>query len=242
MSEGLDLVVPAADSTTEAAVTTEAQTVAATPVAATELATPEPKVGEGETAAAVGQGANTGEAPDGGTSKVEGADGAAKTGEAAEGAPEAYADFTMPDGFQLDADMSTELTTIAKELNLSQDKAQKLIDLGVKQAQGFQAALKTSVETAKAQWADAVRSDAEIGGAKLTAAMATAKKAVVAFGTPQLVGLLNETGLGQHPEFLRLLTRVGDAISEDTLVNPEGGGGGKPAIKDHARRLYPGMT
>lgn len=245
MSEAPDLIVPEAAAPASAAAIVEP--VAAPPAAAAELATPEPKVGEGEAAAAAGQGADTGTAPDGGTSKVEGTegkDGVVKAEDAPEGAPESYADFTMPEGITLDPEMGTELTALAKELNLPQATAQKLIDLGVKQAQGFAAALTKSVDTAKAQWADAVRSDKEIGGANLGVNMATAKKALVAFGTPELTGLLNQTGLGQNPEFLRLLVRVGAAISEDTLVDGDGGGagGGKPAVRDHAARMYPKMN
>lgn len=244
MSEAPDLIVPEAAAPASADAVIEP--AAAAPAAAAELTTPEPKVGEGEAAAAAGQGADTGTAPEGATSKVEGAEGKdepVKAEDAPQGAPESYADFTMPEGITLDPEMGTELTALAKELNLPQATAQKLVDIGVKQAQGFAAALKTSVETAKTQWADAVRSDAEIGGANLGPNMAVAKKALVAFGTPELTGLLNQTGLSQNPEFLRLLFRVGSAISEDTLVGGEGGGGGggKPAIRDHAKRMYPAM-
>lgn len=246
MSEAPDLIVPEAAAPASAAVTVEPVAAAAPAAETTELATPEPKVIEGEAAAAAGQGGDTGTAPDGAKSKVEGTEGTdetTKAEDAPEGAPESYAAFTMPEGITLDPEMGTELTAIAKELNLPQAKAQKLIDLGVKQAQGFAEALKTSVEAAKVQWADAVRNDKEIGGANLQVNMATAKKALVAFGTPELTGLLNQTGLGQNPEFLRLLVRVGAAISEDTLVNGDGGGagGGKPAVRDHAKRMYPAM-
>lgn len=246
MSEAPDLIVPEAAAPASAAATVEPVAAAAPAAVAAELTTPEPKVIEGEAAAAAGQGGDTGTAPDGAASKVEGAEGADKTAkaeDAPQGAPESYADFTLPEGVTLDPEMGTELTALAKELNLPQATAQKLVDLGVKQAQGFATALKTSVDAAKAQWADAVRSDAEIGGANLGPNMAVAKKALVAFGTPELTGLLNQTGLSQNPEFLRLLFRVGSAISEDTLVGSDGGGvgGGKPVIRDHAKNMYPTM-
>jgi hypothetical protein len=208
-----------------------------------ELATPEPKAGEGEAAAAAGQGAGTGEAvQDGGKSEGQGTEGAKEGEGAANGAPETYAEFVMPEGITIAPELGADLIATARELNLSQEAAQKLADLGIKQAQAFQATLAKSVETAKAQWADAVRADVEIGGANLSVNMATAKKALVAFGTPELTGLLNQTGLGLNPEFLRLLVRVGAAISEDTLVDGDGGnGGGQPAVRDHAARMYPKM-
>ena len=247
MSEAPDLIVPEAAAPASADATVETAPAAAPAAEGAELTTPEPKVGEGEAAAAAGQGADTGTAPDGATSKVEGTegkDGEVKAEDAPQGAPESYAEFTVPEGFTLNTDLGTELTALAKELNLPQATAQKLVDIGVKQAQGFVASMKSGVEAAKAQWAEAVRSDAEIGGANLGPNMAVAKKALVAFGTPELTGLLNQTGLSQNPEFLRLLFRVGSAISEDTLVDGDGGGagGGKPAVRDHASRMYPKMN
>lgn len=247
MSEAPDLAVPEAAAPAQAAVAAEAPAVGAAAPAAdapvAELATPEPEAGEGEAAAAAEQGAGKGEAVDtDGKSKDEGTEGAKEGGADTNGAPETYADFTMPEGVVMDPALGTDLTALAKELNLPQDKAQKLVDIGVKQAQAFATAMETSVNAAKTQWLGEVRADPEIGGAKLTENMVIAKRAVVAFGTPALVGLLNQTGLSQHPEMLRLLTRVGAAISEDTLV--DGGGspaGGKPAVRDHAKRLYPGM-
>lgn len=244
MSEALN-----ADLNTPAPAEGDAAPAAAAPAAAapadTTLNTPEPV--QGEEAAAPGQGDDKGAAGDAGQSESQGTDGKkdgeAETSEddAPQGAPEAYADFTMPEGFTLDGEFSTELTTLAKELNLPQDKAQRLIDLGVKHAQGITAALQESVTNARKAWADEVRADAEIGGANLGVHMATAKKALAAFGTPALAGLLNQTGFSQHPEFLRLLVRVGEAISEDTEIVTGGGADGGRAPKDHAKRLYPNL-
>src|SRR5258708_4608855 len=47
------------------------------------------------------------------------------------GAPETYADFKVPDGYTLDADVAKEATTIFKALNLGQDQAQQLVDFYV---------------------------------------------------------------------------------------------------------------
>jgi hypothetical protein len=45
-----------------------------------------------------------------------------------------------------------------------------------------------------------------------------AKKALDAFGTAELRSLLNESGLGNHPEVIRFMFRAGKAISEDSMV------------------------
>lgn len=48
--------------------------------------------------------------------------------DAPQGAPEKYADFKLPDGYKMDETASKEVTAMFKELNLSQDQAQKLVD------------------------------------------------------------------------------------------------------------------
>lgn len=233
------LITPEAADTPAPAATGDQGAGASASAAAAPEAAQGSEAGEGGAAAAASQGAGDDQAANGGTSEGDGADGAQDGGDVATGAPEEYADFTMPDGFQLDADYGGELKTIAKELNLPQDKAQKLVDLGVKHAQGVVAALKTQQETAIARWVDAVRNDPEIGGSNLSTNMATAKKAVVAFGTPELVGLLNETGLSRHPDVVRFMVRVGAAISEDTDLVTGDGNGAATVRKDPAKTLYP---
>ena len=48
----------------------------------------------------------------------------AKAAEATpEGAPEAYADFTLADGFEMDGEILESFKWLAKELNVSQEKA-----------------------------------------------------------------------------------------------------------------------
>ena len=49
-----------------------------------------------------------------------------------EGAPEQYAEFALPEGFQVDTAVMDEFKGLAKELNLPQATAQKLVDLQAK--------------------------------------------------------------------------------------------------------------
>jgi hypothetical protein len=161
------------------------------------------------------------------------ADGDKSTDDKPAGAPEQYEDFTAPDGVQLDAEVTGDLKALAKELNLPQEQAQKVADLGAKLAQKWQAQQATSLTEASAKWADETRADPEFGGDKLNESLASAKKALTAFGSPKLATLLNESGLGNHPEIIALLARTGKAISEDRIVT----GNAAPAPKD-AKSFY----
>lgn len=126
-------------------------------------------------------------------------------------APEQYTEFTVPDALRTaDGEASPQLESfkaMAKELDLSQGDAQKLVDFQAKH-----------IVAARQQWTESAMSDPEYGGDKLDANMAIAKKAIDAFGTPELKAMLNATGIGNHPEIIRAFYRAGKAISDDSVV------------------------
>ena len=207
---------------TEAATTTEGTT-------ASEQATQQSATGAGEGGqqqqATEGQGTQ-GQQAEG--TKTEG--GQQQQEKKPEGAPESY-EFKAPEGVQFDDTVIGAFSEVAKELNLPQDQAQKVLDkmapvIAARQAEQFQAA--------RTEWAEAAKTDKEFGGEKLTENLGTAKKALDALATPELRTLLEESGLGNHPEVIRVFYRAGKAISEDRFV---AGHGGKTNQGD-ARRLY----
>lgn len=151
------------------------------------------------------------------------------------GAPEKYETFTPPEGGQLDDAVMAQFSDVARELNLPQDKAQLLID---KVAPVIAQRQAEQIETMRTTWAEASTADTEFGGAKLEESKAHAAKAMTAFASPELKTLLNDTGLGNHPELVRFMVRAGKAISEDKVVT-----GGVPAsIRTAAEVLYPSSS
>ncbi|WP_238919393.1 protease [Achromobacter xylosoxidans] len=155
---------------------------------------------------------------------------------AKEGAPEQYEDFQAPEGVQLDAELTGDLKSIAKELNLSQKDAQRVADLGPKLMQKWQDQQAQAISQLREEWASTAKADKEYGGDALAENLAVAKQALDTFGTPELRSLLNESGTGNHPELIRFMVRVGKAISSDTFV--AGDRGGQPAKRDLANNLY----
>lgn len=155
-----------------------------------------------------------------------------------EGAPEKYEDFKLPEGVTVDAAAVESFTPIAKELNLSQEQAQKLVDYFAKvRGDEVQASVK-AVADLRTGWVGTAKADQEIGGAKFTENLSVAKTALDKFGTPQLRDALNQTGLGDHPEVIRFFHRVGRALAEDKVVT---GSPGSQA-KTLAERMYPNQT
>ena len=136
------------------------------------------------------------------------------------GAPEAYEDFTLPEGMEMDADVLGEFKNLAKELNIPQAKAQQLIDfhtqLATKQAEAYQAAVTKQAQ----DWAASIKSDPEVGGENYDKSVASAIKVIQSFGDPALTELLNTSGLGNHPALFKFCHRISAAISEDKFVLP----------------------
>jgi hypothetical protein len=163
---------------------------------------------------------------------------AAEAAEAAKnaGAPEKYEPFTPPEGGNLDPAVMDQFAEAARALNLPQDKAQQLINT---MAPVIAARQAEQVEAVRAEWGTQSTADKEFGGDKLPENLAVATKAMTAFGTPELTKLLNDTGLGNHPEVIRFMYRTGKAMSEDKVIT-----GGVPAsgIRSTADLLYPSSS
>tara|TARA_R110002096_G_scaffold62644_2_gene154603 strand:+ start:563 stop:994 length:432 start_codon:yes stop_codon:yes gene_type:complete len=142
----------------------------------------------------------------------------------------------------LDEGVLTKFGETAKELNLSQDNAQKLID---SIAPTIQERSTAKIEAQVQEWADETASDSELGGDRLSETMSTARKAYQMGASEKLQGLLKQTGLDVHPEMVRMFHYFGGRISEDKVVN-----GGTPSATAgisgdvfsntalHAKKLY----
>jgi hypothetical protein len=152
-----------------------------------------------------------------------------------QGAPDKY-EFAPVEGVSLGEGVMTNFSEVAKELNLSQESAQKVL---TKMAPAIQAHQMAQLESARSEWAKAATTDAEFGGERLQENLAVAKKAVDAFGDTELKTLLNESGLGNHPAIIRAFFKAGKAISEDRIVT---GSANVRNPEDRAARLYPSTT
>ena len=158
-----------------------------------------------------------------------------------EGAPEKYEfnDKVADAPEVLDPDVLIAFGEVAKELDLPQEAAQKVLD---KVAPVMQRRQAEQVEKAMTEWAEKSQSDDEFGGENLDANLEIAKTALNAFGTGTFKQLLSESGLGNHPEVIRFMYRAGKAMSEDSYVgNSEGANAKSNVPKDFngiANALY----
>lgn len=153
--------------------------------------------------------------------------------EAPPAVPEKY-DFKSVEG-KVDPSVLAKFEATAKQLGMTQDAAAKLL---TELAPAVADAQKAHSAAQSSQWAEMARNDKELGGAKLQENLAIAKKALDAFGGPELVKVLNETGLGNHPELIRAFYKAGQKISLGTFVPA---GQGAPQTSNASSKLYPSM-
>lgn len=131
-------------------------------------------------------------------------------------APEKY-EFTAGEGQELDKEAVAAFEPIARELGLSNEQAQKIVD--VYGSTIMPQILKQQNEAWQQQtveWAETIKADKELGSVE---SIGNAQKAMDQFGTPELKQYLNDSGLGNHPELFRIFSRIGKAMSEDGFVN-----------------------
>lgn len=166
------------------------------------------------------------------------------------GVPETY-EFKDAEGkpLELDAKALEAFTPLAKELGLTNEQAQKLVDLNLNLTKDI---AKGSVDAQIAAWNTQVtawkgenRADKEFGnganGKSYAENLGLARKALDTYGTPALTKALDVSGFANHPEIVRFFYKVGKASSEGTFVSGNTGGGASPSNTEAeiARRMFP---
>jgi hypothetical protein len=131
-------------------------------------------------------------------------------------------ELTVPDGFVADDTLKGEFAPIAKELDLSGKGIQKLVDLKAKMDQQAVSRWGDHLVSLKAE----AQKDPEIGGAKYSEAVQLAKQTIGKFGTPAFRKMLNDYGVGAHPEMIRYMSNVARATGETPVLD----GGAGPGV------------
>lgn len=131
--------------------------------------------------------------------------------------PEKY-DLKMPKESYLDESVVDNLAEWAKKNNLTNAEAQAVLE----RENGLRAAIvkghQEELDNSAASWLEESKSDGEIGGDNFNETVALAKRVVDKFATPALIKALNESGLGNHPEVIRVFKRIGEHLKDDGLV------------------------
>lgn len=111
-----------------------------------------------------------------------------------------------------------KIAEYAKERGLSQEAAQKLVDMQAETLKTQRQGLVDEFKKTADGWRATAQADKEIGGDGFNRNVELAKRVVDKFGSEAFRKALNETGFGNHPELLRTFVRIGQRMGDDTLV------------------------
>lgn len=166
------------------------------------------------------------------------------------GAPKEYEAFKVPEGFEMPEETTKEVTGLFKDLNLSQEQGQKLIDYYAKQSQEAVEAPYKLWEKTQEEWQNKVRLDPEIGP-KLNEVRTTISKAIDGMGDAKLANefrdAMDYTGAGNNLAFIKAFYRLAQMVTEGGHVSgtgPSKFGQSAPGTAERptaARALYPNL-
>lgn len=157
------------------------------------------------------------------------------------GAPEKYETFKVPEGmetFQWDDAKVAQFHEIAKGLNLPQDQAQKIWEFGalaIKDAQEAQLAETMSMIKA---WEQQSKADPAVIAVQ---AQASRLLAMTDTADKQVSLLLDQTGIGSHPAFIKWLGEIAKMVGEDPFNRDNGRGNAEPtddSLHARAQRMF----
>jgi len=132
----------------------------------------------------------------------------------------------LPEGITISDDVENAFRAKFHELGVSKKAGQELYNYYMQfwtgglaaDGEARKAAVEEGIKSLEAEWG--VR-DSE----QYKANMTLMDRAVAKFGGADLKKHMDDTGMGNHPLFIKTFVQIGKAMSEDTLALGSGGGG-----------------
>jgi hypothetical protein len=152
-------------------------------------------------------------------------------------APDKY-ELKAPEGSLIDAAGVERIAALAKAQGLSATQAQALLEHESQAASAAKDGQTTQLEEMSGRLLETAKADKEIGGEGFAKNAEKAKRVVDKYGSQELKTALNDSGLGNHPELIRLLVRVYNSgkMGEDSFVSGSSVGGDTQSA---AEKMYP---
>lgn len=162
-----------------------------------------------------------------------------------EAAPASY-DIVLPEGVQIsDEKQFGEFKEVLKASGVDPSKAPELVAYVAREKATMEAASVQRQydvwDQTNAEWQDQVMKDPVIGGDKWATVESQLGSIIDEFGKeiPTLRQTLNFTGAGNHPDVVKFLYNISEALKEGSIISGgKNANNGKPTSK--AGRLYNG--
>jgi hypothetical protein len=153
-----------------------------------------------------------------------------------EAKPEIKYELKPSENSLLDQAKIDEVIAYAKANGLTNEQAQGLLNkeetllksFADAQAEAHAEALAKASE----EWKQQAMTDKEIGGPEFNKNVELAHRALKQFGNEKLSKYLNESGLGNHPDVVRMFMRIGKAMSEDKIISSNAHGGQAKSLEE----------
>jgi hypothetical protein len=166
-------------------------------------------------------------------------------------APDKYADYKVPEGYTLDPEVKTKADGIFKDLGLTQENAQKLVDFYIAETkEAFEAPFR-AYNDMKEKWREDAMNHPDLRGklakggevqTRISRALAQLNDSALAAEFRQMMDL---TAAGNHPAFIRVLYSLAKQVTEGSHVAGKGpseagqSAPGTAAPPSAAAALYP---
>lgn len=152
-------------------------------------------------------------------------------------------EINVPEGIEIDEKTLTSFKEIIADAKLSpSERGQKLADM---HASALKAAVEGPVKEwmdTQAKWTAEVKADPEMGGQNFNDMTATIAKAIDAIGGDKAKAMREAfifTGAGNHPEIVRLMYRMGKALTEGGHVAGAAPGAAGKDVAQALATMYP---
>ncbi len=146
--------------------------------------------------------------------------------------------LALPKDSLLDPSKVDEIVAYAKEQGLSNEAAQEILNNHSESVTAYKDSQDNEAKGIVASWLSDAENDKEIGGAEFKKNGELAKRVVDRFATPEFKSIMNDKTypFGNHPEVIRIFSRIGKLMGEDMLTTGNAAGEGE---KDMAEVFYP---
>lgn len=142
--------------------------------------------------------------------------------------PETYADFKVPDGFTLNKEAVEAALPVFKELGLTQEQAQKLVDVQTKREAELAKSGQGDYVAMRQGWRDEVLADTSLsaGGKVKPEVLQTIGRAIDGINNPKLAAefrqVMDTTGVGDNPAFVRAFFAMAQQLTEGRPTTGKG--------------------
>lgn len=151
---------------------------------------------------------------------------------AKEETPQAYTEFVLPEGVELDGGMMKAFQDLAKKGDLSQELAQEFVDLQASGLKATQDKINQQITETNEVWKSEVLVMDDFKGERGLENIQSASDAFKKLGGDEFAEYLETTGLGNHPTMVKMGFEIHKLISEDTLVNGDASATGPKTLEN----------